>query len=68
MYKLNLCRPYEAQTQEEAIELLANQYIEITRPAHKFDFYRVSNHGAFVAMADTFEEAVDIANAILDEE
>lgn len=68
MYKLNLYRTYEAQTQEEAIDLLANQRIEITRPANAFGFYSVYNDGAFVGMAETFEEAVDIANKILNEE
>lgn len=68
MYKLNLFRTREVQTIEEAIDLLANQRIEITRPDNAFGFYSVFNHGAFVAMAETFKEVVDIANKILDEE
>lgn len=66
MYKLNLFRTREVSTVEEAIDLLENQYITITRPDNALGFYSIYDHGAFVAMAETFKEIVDIANAILD--
>lgn len=74
MYKINLRTPFITKTKKEALETLASHGIEIECPKSIADTYKIELTSStyfyrrkYLCQTWTFEEALKIANQILDE-
>lgn len=73
MYTIHGFKNFTKETKEEAIEAFANLGIEIERVSQEstIPWYNISighyPHQTFYKMVNDFDEAVKIANRILDE-
>lgn len=74
MYKLGSISPIIAKTKDEALEYLESHGITIECPKSIADTYKISLTSTtyffkrkFIKLTWTFEEAIKLANEILDE-